>query len=162
MVLTGVQIAPEGQLAGGAAETVVPAGNTELLTNWRILRGRRGPMGPGPGSALLMRSARWRWMPRAPRYPISRVVSRPRLFSTEVLHCWTCCAGACGSKVVKLTVVVPRTAGLKLSEVCAMAALSREAGGLKLSNCCVSGKTYGTLWRWLHQVFKSTGVKKIP
>src|ERR1700704_5078641 len=101
-------------------------------------------------------------MPREPRYPTSKVVSRPRLFSTEVLHCWTYCAGACGSNVVKLTVVAPRTAGLKLRDFCAAAALSKAAGGLKLSNCCVSGKTKGTLWRWLHQVLRSTGVKKMP
>src|SRR5687768_18402278 len=34
--------------------------------------------------------------------------------------------------------------------------------GMKLSLCCVSGKTNGTLCRWLHHVFISTGVKKIP
>ncbi len=30
--------------------------------------------------------------------------------------------------------------------------------GVKLSLCCVIGKTSGTLCSWLHQVFRSTGV----
>src|SRR5437660_7769929 len=55
--------------------------------------------------------------------------------------------GSMGSKAVKLTVVEPRTAGLKLREDWAWAAFSKEAGGLKLSNCWVSGKTKGMLWR---------------
>jgi hypothetical protein len=33
MVLTGVQIAPLGQPAGGVADTVTPEGKVELLTN---------------------------------------------------------------------------------------------------------------------------------
>src|SRR6266851_5577754 len=58
---------------------------------------------------------------------------------------------------VKLTVVCPSTACPKLKLLA-----STVADGVKLSLCCVSGNTYGTLWRWLHQVFMSTGVKKIP
>src|SRR5262249_27175280 len=86
----------------------------------------------------------------------------PMLFCSEVFHCCTYCDGECGSNAVKLTVVagsapVPRTGVPKLNPV-----LNKATGGVKLSACCVSGKTYGTLWRWLHQVFMSTGVKKTP
>src|SRR5512133_869346 len=67
------------------------------------------------------------------------------------------CDGACGSIAVKLTVVLPSTGGAKLKPE------ERIPGeGTKLSLCWVSGKTNGTLWRWLHQVFMSTGVKKRP
>ena len=50
---------------------------------------------------------------------------------------------------MKLTVVagkvpVPNTGVPKFIPV-----LKSAAGGVKLSACCVSGKTYGTLWRWL-------------
>src|SRR6266478_7937046 len=58
---------------------------------------------------------------------------------------------------VKLTVVCPSTACPKLKLLA-----STVADGVKLSLCWVSGNTKGTLWRWLHQVFMSTGVKKIP
>src|SRR5215472_5525435 len=83
-------------------------------TNVSVLKGRRGPRGPGPGGALLIRCERCRWNPRAPRYPMSIVVLLPKLFSTCAFHCWMYCAGACGSKAVKLTVVAgnvptPRT-----------------------------------------------------
>src|ERR1700735_5310346 len=54
---------------------------------------------------------------------------------------------------VKLTTVVPSTAGAKLKVL---------MEGVKLSLWFVSGNTYGTLCRWLHQVFMSTGVKNIP
>src|ERR1043165_3942002 len=65
--------------------------------------------------------------------------------------------GALGSRPVKLTVVCPKVAWAKFSW------LAKSAGdGVKLSACWVSGNTYGTLWRWLHQVFISTGVKKRP
>src|SRR5882762_632537 len=141
---------------------VLPVGNTVPGTNVSVLKGRRGPSGPGPGKVLLIKYARCRWTPCEPRYPTSSDVSFPIPFCTEPFHCWTYCAGAWGSNAVKLTVVgvsapVPRTGVPKFMPV-----LKRAAGGVKLSACCVSGKTYGTLCRWLHQVFRSTGVKKIP
>ena len=34
-----------------------------------LVNGRRGPMAPGPGGALLIRCARCRWKPCEPRYP---------------------------------------------------------------------------------------------
>src|SRR5215472_17945179 len=74
-------------------------------TKLRVLKGRRGPSEPGPGSVLLIRWARCKWKPRAPRYPISRVVFASRVFSTCTFHCWTYSAGAWGSKAVKHTVV---------------------------------------------------------
>ena len=59
---------------------------------------------------------------------------------------------------MKLTVVggnapVPSTGVPKLSAV-----LNSAAGGVKLSAAAFQ-KTAGTLWRWLHHVFISTGVK---
>src|SRR6267378_4367634 len=136
--------------------------NTVPGTKVSVLKGRRGPRGPGPGRVLLIRCALCRWKPREPMYPTSREVFCPKLFCTEPFHCWTYCAGAWESNAVKLTVVgvsapVPRTGVPKFMPV-----LKRAAGGVKLSACCVSGKTYGTLCRWLHQVFRSTGVKKNP
>src|SRR5215470_1078444 len=110
-------------------------------TKVRVLNGRRGPSGPGPGSVLLIRCARCKWNPREPRYPTSTEVLRPTLFCRDKFHCWTYCAGECGSNAVKLTVVagkspVPRTGSPKLNPD-----LNSAAGGVKLSACCVSGKT---------------------
>src|SRR5437763_5693477 len=76
--------------------------------------GRRGPMAPGPGGALLIRWARCRCTPCEPKYPTSKVVCWPRLFSTDKLHCSMYCEGALGSKDPKLTVVCPRTGLPKL------------------------------------------------
>src|SRR5262245_20534487 len=101
-----------------------------------VLNGRRGPSAPGPGATLLIRCDRCRCNPREPRYPNSNVVSRPRLFEIDKLHCWMYCEGACGSKAAKLTVVLPRAAGAKSKPLIA---------GIKLSLCCVSGNTNGTL-----------------
>src|SRR6266852_4872062 len=121
--------------------TFTPEGRTELGTKLIFLNGRRGPMAPGPGGALLIRCARCRCTPWFPRYPSSSVVWRPMLFSTERLHCSMYCEGACGSMEVKLTVVFPSTGGPKLKPDA-----MRVAGGIKLSLCWVSGKTFGTLW----------------
>src|SRR5215475_3932043 len=61
---------------------------TAFGTKLNVLKGRRGPSGPGPGVALLIKCARCRWNPRAPTYPISTDVFCPRLFCTDVFHCW--------------------------------------------------------------------------
>src|SRR5215472_8856357 len=137
--------------------SVLLGGSVVCATKVSVLKGRRGPSGPGPGSVLLIRCERCRWKPRAPRYPTSSDVLAPKLFSTCVFHCWMYCAGACASNAVKLTVVagkvpVPSTGVPKFMPV-----WYRAVGGVKLSACCVSGNTYGTLWRWLHHVFWSTG-----
>src|SRR5438874_5700145 len=89
--------------------TFTPEGRTELGTKLIFLKGRRGPMAPGPGGALLIRWARCRCTPCDPRYPTSRVVCWPRLFSTDRLHCSMYCEGALGSMDPKLTVVCPST-----------------------------------------------------
>src|SRR5262245_35405821 len=89
--------------------TVIFEGNTIPGRKLSVRKGRRGPIAPGPGGALLIRWDRCRCIPRDPRYPISSVVSFPRLFSTDRLHCWMYCEGACGSKAAKLTVVCPST-----------------------------------------------------
>src|SRR5215475_14066410 len=110
MVLTGVHIAaPFGHPVEGATYVTFD-GKVVLGTNAIFGNGRRGPIGPGPGSALLIRCARCRWTPCEPRYPISSDVLCPRPFSTDVLHCWMYCDGAFGSSPVKLTVVCPSTA----------------------------------------------------
>src|SRR5215831_1856376 len=132
MVLTGKIVLTAFTLDG----KTVPG--TKLIFG----NGRRGPIGPAPGGALLMRCARCKWTPWFPRYPTSRVVSRPRLFSIDVLHCSRYCEGAWGSIAVKLTVVWPSTGAPKLKPEAKSA-----AGGMKLSLCCVSGKTLGTLCR---------------
>src|ERR1700739_4085415 len=121
--------------------SVLPGGKVVSGTKVRVLNGRRGPSGPGPGSVLLIRCARCKWKPRDPRYPTSSEVCASRLCCTESFHCCTYCAGECGSKAVKLTVVagnvpVPRTGVPKFMPV-----LNRAAGGGKLTACCVSGNT---------------------
>src|SRR5713226_8216234 len=120
MVLTG-NVVLTTFTSGGR----VVSGTKEIFLN-----GRRGPMAPGPGGALLIRCARCRCTPREPRYPSSRVVSRPRLFSTEALHCSMYCDGAWGSIAVKLTVVVPNTGSPKLKCEARI-----PAAGVKLSLC---------------------------
>src|SRR5712691_7021496 len=82
--------------------------NTVPGTNVSVLKGRRGPKGPGPVKVLLIKCARCRWTPCEPRYPTSSDVSFPSPFCTEPFHCWTYCAGAWGSNAVKLTVVAGR------------------------------------------------------
>src|SRR4030095_6377760 len=116
MVLTGnVELA-----------TVTSGGKTVSGTKLILGNGRRGPIAPGPGGALLIRCARCKCTPCAPRYPTSSVVSRPRLFSTDKLHCWMYCEGACGSIAVKLTVVTPSTGCAKSNPF---------SDGVKLSLC---------------------------
>src|SRR5882757_3157023 len=75
------------------------------------------------------------------------------LCSNAPLHCWIYCGAGFVGIAVKLTTVVPSTAGAKSSVL---------IDGVKLSLWFVSGNVYGTLCRWLHHVFMSTGVKKIP
>src|SRR5439155_27390992 len=71
----------------------------------------------------------------------------------EKLHCSMYWGELCGSNEAKLTLVFPRMGEPKSNP---------WRLGLKLSLCWFSGKTNGTLWRCLHQVFMSTGVKKRP
>src|SRR6185369_14990896 len=116
--------------------TAVPGGSSVPGRKLRVLNGRRGPMAPGPGCALLIRCERCRCNPWDPRYPNSSVVSAPKLFSTDPLHCSMYCGGGSSSKDAKLTVVAPNTAGPKLKCVA-----TTPAAGVKLSLCCVSGNT---------------------
>src|SRR5579859_6401519 len=122
--------------------SVLPVGNVVSGTNVSVLNGRRGPSGPGPGSVLLIRCARCRWKPREPMYPISTDVFAPKLFCTDPFHCCTYCAGECGSNAVKLTVVAGSAPAPSTGVPKFIPLANSAAGGVKLSACCVSGKTY--------------------
>src|SRR5689334_2993878 len=89
----------------------ISVGRTIPGRKLNVRNGRRGPIAPGPAGALLIKCERCKCNPCEPRYPNSSVVSAPRLFSTEPLHCSMYCGGASASKAAKLTVVVPNTAG---------------------------------------------------
>jgi len=65
-------------------------------------------------------------------------------------------AGGLSSKAAKLTVVVPSTAGAKLKW------LARYRRGSEVIALLRFRKGRKAVVRWLHQVFMSTGVKKMP
>ena len=47
--------------------TVTLSGRTTPDRKLKLVKGRRGPIEPGPGGALLMRCERCRWTPCEPR-----------------------------------------------------------------------------------------------
>src|SRR5216684_8493086 len=59
MVLTG-------KVSLCTTAVVLPGVNTVPGTKVSVLKGRRGPRGPGPGRVLLIRCALCRWKPREP------------------------------------------------------------------------------------------------